>query len=403
MEGNKRYSCSVCSKLFKNAKTLGTHKRKFHYNWNTSSNSENTLSLGKDFTSSKKGRLHQSARKSNVKEAVAMDDDITSRLIKQEDEETSNFLDGIMEHSINDINDEVIEIRYNGIINKYDIESMIDSISELKKQVDILEKFCSKIDGSVQQNIDTFKVLRNAGPVSSLDSNDNQKHDLHDIRITKLENQIKDLTEHHKRTDANNELLAKDLIDDTIEIKDMILRNDYEGILADIPKFRKSIQIILYTFNWDGVERSDVKFLQELTQSSKSTAKYMIKLKFSHLVRLFKDLQDQFKTFFHPTDVLATESDESSATENDFSSSSEKNSEISYKELDNGDEIISKTDGSSSEEHSQFGNVMNEYDSVSEPISDEETKSQTVDDYSDTVIDSRSDTERKENEIMSDY
>ena len=130
MEGNKRYSCSVCRKLFKNEKTFGTHKRKFHYNWNTSSNSENTLSLGKDFTSSKKRRLHQSARRSNVKEVVAMDDDITSKMIKQEDEETSNFLDDIMEDSINDLNDEVSEIRYNAITNKYDIESMMNSISE---------------------------------------------------------------------------------------------------------------------------------------------------------------------------------------------------------------------------------------------------------------------------------
>ena len=398
MEGNKRYSCSVCSKLFKNTKTLGTHKRKFHYNWNTLSNSENTLSLGKDLiTSSKKRRLHQSARNSNVKEAVAMDDDITSKLIKQEDEETRNVLDGIMEDSINDLNDEVSEIRYKAIINNYDIKSMIDYISKLKKQVDILEKFCSKIDGSVQQNID---IIRNTGPVNSLDSNDNQKHYLYDIRITKLENQVKDLTEHHKRSDANDELLAKDLIDDTIEIKDMILRNDYEGILADIPKFRKSIQMILYTFNWDGVERSDVKFLKELTQSSKSAAKYMIKLKFFHLVRLFKDLQDQFETVFHPADVLITKSDESSAIENDLSSPSEITSEISYEEPGNADEIISKTDGSSSEEYSEFGNVINEYDSVSESISDEETKSQTVDDYNDTVIDSSSDTESNENEIM---
>ena len=400
MESNKRYSCSVCSKLFKNTKTLGTHKRKFHYNWNTSSNSENTLSLGKDLiTSSKKRRLHQSARNSNVKEAVAMDDDITSKLIKQEDEETRNVLDGIMEDSINDLNDEVSEIRYKAIINNYDIKSMIDSISKLKKQVDILEKFCSKIDGSVQQNID---IIRNTGPVNSLDNNDNQKHYLYDIRITKLENQVKDLTEHHKRSDANDELLAKDLIDDTIEIKDMILRNDYEGIIADIPKFRKSIQMILYTFNWDGVERSDVKFLKELTQSSKSAAKYMIKLKFSHLVRLFKDLQDQFETVFHTADVLVTKSDKSSATENYFSSPSEKKSEILYEESGNADEIISKTDGSSSEEDSEFGNVLNEYDSVNESISDEETKSQTVDDYNDTVIDSSSDTESKENEIMSD-
>ena len=398
MESNKRYSCSVCSKLFKNTKTLGTHKRKFHYNWNTSSNSENTLSLGKDLiTSSKKRRLHQSARNSNVKEAVAMDDDITSKLIKQEDEETRNVLDGIMEDSINDLNDEVSEIRYKAIINNYDIKSMIDSISKLKKQVDILEKFCSKIDGSVQQNID---IIRNTGPVNSLDNNDNQKHYLYDIRITKLENQVKDLTEHHKRSDANDELLAKDLIDDTIEIKDMILRNDYEGIIADIPKFRKSIQMILYTFNWDGVERSDVKFLKELTQSSKSAAKYMIKLKFFHLVRLFKDLQDQFETVFHPADVLITKSDESSAIENDLSSPSEITSEISYEEPGNADEIISKADGSSSEENSEFGNVINEYDSVSESISDEETKSQTVDDYNDTVIDSSSDTESKENEIM---
>ena len=401
MEGNKRYSCSVCRKLFKNEKTLGTHKRKFHYNWNTSSNSENTLSLGKDFTSSKKRRLHQSARRSNVKEVVAMDDDITSKMIKQEDEETSNFLDDIMEDSINDLNDEVSEIRYNAITNKYDIESMMNSISEMKKQVDILEKFCSKIDGSVQQNIDTFKILSNTEAVTSLDSNDNQKHEVYNIRITKLENQVKDLTEHHKRSNANDELLAKDLIDDTIEIKDMILRNDYEGIIADIPRFRKSIQMILYTFNWDGIEKSDVEFLQELTQSSKSVAKYMIKLKFNNLVSLFKDMQNQFETVFHPADVLVTKSDESSATENDFSSSSDKESEISYEEPGNGDEVISKTDGSSSEEDIEFGNVINEYDSASESISDENIESQTVDDNSDTFLDSSSETESKENEIMS--
>ena len=355
---SKSYSCDSCGRQYKNSKSLRTHRYSYHRSQIDSRN---------------KDKAHSSPN-----DSVSLDYDYGS------DYATKNKLPAANEFTTDDpgyeyLQDKVTDIAIDSVLMKSDLSILKSTVEELDRLVRNMTEemkwndsvtnkshFVRYEDSILPSN--EFRVLK-----LRVESN---KNDIRDIQDT-MDNTVDKNIGQDIDVDLN-ELAAEDLIDSMIEIRNSFVENDIGEVTADIPKLRNVLKLILKTVNLSKLNEEEIQLLNEISNSSKLTAKSMIHEHFSHLVNMFDRIKTDLDELFEPSDNESDDSEEQEIeSEND-----EQESDI--------DGNNSMTDQSESETTSDKEEIQYSSDSNISEIDQSESES-TLDNHSISQSEDQSD------------
>ena len=176
-----------------------------------------------------------------------------------------------------------------------------------------------------------------------------------------------------------------------IDVKEMFINNNFEGLKSDIPKLRQSIRFMLDSIDLQKLDEEDVQLLEELCTLSKRETIGFLQTNFGHLVSIFKLLKLEF-------DALFEDDEDSERGMETYDDSDQKRGDATDLESDAGEtENESEEINSDEETESESGEVLKDIKSGSDSESDvEETENEPEEMNSDEETDEQS-------EIESDY
>ena len=304
-KSTKTYSCPTCETIFKNAKSLSSHKYKFHSDVRSPSPT-----------------LHEHESDSKTK--------------------TKTDVDWTAQSDISSTNDEIWDSQTKASLNKMDIDFLESTVKELRSLIYKLDTKVNVQDVVLEQvenyvKTQKFKTNNNALPNSSLNklewqmtTNSNMIKILGD-QIDHLK-YMKDREDHSEPESESYDTYAADLIDDMVEIGELFSQNNFEKVNSDIPKLRQAIKIMLKTFQFNDVDDEDVQLLHEIANSSKGFIRQLLRSKFTHLVNIFKQLKPEF--------VKVYETEDKQSEEEKFSENEDTDQETSAQSVTEQDEEV---------------------------------------------------------------
>ena len=303
--------CIACSRFYKNKESLRAHRNRYHpYPRKTSKSNEDVpYSL----------RMTKSTK---------IEDDISS-------------INSDISSSFGETSGSVLEMRIKS--NKLDIESVEEVLNTLKKRVYDLE---SKhrlqswtLDSAKQKDDKTQKIIDNSSEICmlKLQSNINRQN------IESIRNQLRDLVDNSDVNDRDS-LTSDDLIDEMMEIRDLVVAQDFEAIKTKIQSIIRAVKLVLSGLNLDVLSSDDILLLEDISSSSIHDAKQLVQDKFSHIATIFEKLKPSFDKAYEEYESEETHNSKQDDEETEQSENEETDNEGEEK----GDEDQNSNDTSDS-------------------------------------------------------
>ena len=164
---------------------------------------------------------------------------------------------------------------------------------------------------------------------------------------------------------------TEDIIHDMIEIKNLFVEQNYDKILSDIPKLQQSVKLIIHALDMKKITDEGIQLLEKLSDSSKVTARKLIKDNFSHLVSIFTKLKPAFDDVYEDMSNETDETDSEDGSEHG-SDSSNDSGDATDSESDT-DSEASIQSGETALESEQSEKVAESADKDTESTDDEGT------------------------------
>ena len=349
----KSYSCSSCGGTFKNSASLATHKYTFH----PSNNNSFIMTAPKE--SLEFDRISSS---SNIS---SLDHDLGHMTV---DNQMHKF-------DIETLQSSVRELR--SLINKLDTKARLQAVI-----LDDVERYVKR----QRMNPGTTTII---SPEAVSQMKDQTRNNTHRIRI--IEEQI--VGRNVQQVEEADDATKQDNLDDMLDVKEMFINNNFEGLKSDIPKLRQSIRFMLDSLDLQKLDEEDVQLLEELRTSSKREVLALLQTKFGHLGSIFNRLKPEFDALFEDDEdsERGMETDDDSDPKREYATNLENDTE----ETENESEEINSDE--ETENESEEINSDEETENEPEEInSDEETENEPEEINSDEETDEQS-------EIESDY
>ena len=308
----KDYKCPSCYKMFKNSASLATHRYRYH-----------------PYTP----RLTKSTK---------IEDDISS-------------INSDISLSFGESSGSVLEMRIKS--NKLAIESVEEVLNTLKERVYDLE---SKhrlqrwtLDSPKQKDDKAHKIIDNSSEiyVLKLQSNINRRN------IKSIRDQLRDLVDNSDVNDTNS-LTSEDLIDEMMEIRDLVVAQDFEALRTKIQSIMRVVKLVLSGLSLDALSSDDIILLEDISSSSTHDAEQLLRDKFSLIVAIFKKLKPSFDKVYEED-----ENDETHDSKQENGESEESENEETENE---GDEKVDEDQNSDDTSYSYGDNDSETESNVSE-------------------------------------
>ena len=256
------YSCQTCGNSFKSTASLASHKYRYH----PYSSKASTRPTSNEFD-----------RQSSISSL-----DHEFGYLSANNQLDKHKLD------IDNLQSTVRELR--SLMNKVDTKVLLQGVA-----LDGVERFVR--NQRTRPDTGNARIVNYYNPdeVSLIkdQTNDNTN------RIRVIEENIDNKHNQQIEQVGNEDEVAKqDMIDDMIEVREMFINNNYEGLKTDIPKLRHSIRIMLDSLELQKLDDEDVQLLEDLCTSSKREVLALLQANFGHLVNIFKRLKPEFEGLF---------------------------------------------------------------------------------------------------------
>ena len=316
---SKLYHCEVCGKSYKNSRSLNTHKYSYHTEEGSGlRNTPSTSTIKSDFDE----YSHHSGESSEVQD-TAPDKTYDSQ-----------------EHSPQNMSTDKLNRLFDLEIKSWRMERQLQSIQ-------------SKLDITRDDGFTPSEIVRLE---SLINSNKRDIMKLHEKTVSE---------ENDREAD---DLAARDLVDDTIEMQTLFAENQFDKIILDIPKTRLVIKFMLTFMDLSKIDDKEIRLLREISNASKTVARALIKNGFTQLVNIF----DQLKTEFD--EMLESESESESDEEiTDSDEETEKSDVDSDQESE--EDSAEKSDIDSDQESEEDSAEKSDIDSDQESEEDSAEKS----------------------------
>ena len=243
---SKLYHCEVCGKSYKNSRSLNTHKYSYHTEEGSElRNTPSTSTIKSDFDE----YSHHSGESSEVQD-TAPDKTYDSQ-----------------EHSPQNMSTDKLNRLFDLEIKSWRMERQLQSI---QSKLDI-----TRDDGFTPSEIVRLESLINSNKRNIMKLNE---------KMVSRENDTREA----------DDLAARDLVDDVIEMQTLFAENQSEKIILDIPKTRLVIKFMLTFMDLSKIDDKEISLLREISNASKTVARALIKNGFTQLVNNFDQLKTEF-------------------------------------------------------------------------------------------------------------
>ena len=178
------------------------------------------------------------------------------------------------------------------------------------------------LDSAKQKEDKTHKIIDNSSEIRmlKLQSNINTRN------IESIRDQLSDLVDNYDVNDTNN-LTSEDLIDEMIEIRDLVVEQDFEAIKTKIQSMIRAVKLVLSGLSLDVLSSDDILLLEDISSSSTRDAEQLIHDKFSHIVTIFKKLKPSFDKAYEEDENEETHDSKQEDDESEESESEETENE----------------------------------------------------------------------------
>ena len=309
--------CDPCDKKYKTSRSLDTHKSRYHpYLKKVKYSDDKSQDIKPDEAWSVDDDMDQDSK--------IMKNDIAIELVKDDVSRLSKL-----------VNDLEIKMMFPDQTSS-GIELVNDELSRLRKLVNHLEMEMMFPDHIKQMGgsklFDDNNYMEELKTVKNQSRNNKEK-------LSTIEKKLDDIIQ---STQEKNSVAVEDLIYDMLEVKQLFMSHQFEELLSDIPKLRKVAKFLITAieqFDMGELTDDDIKLLKEIGESSKATAKHLLKEKFNNIANIFtqlktNELYEETKTNFDG-ESENSENDTDSCSEADNSDSGDSDGKAT--EIDNSD------------------------------------------------------------------
>ena len=172
-----------------------------------------------------------------------------------------------------------------------------------------------------------------------------------------------------------DDLAARDLVDDTIEMQALFAENKFDERILDIPKTRLVIKFMLKFMDLSKINDKEISLLRKISNSSKNAARALISDVFTHLVNIFDQLKSEFDEILE-SESRSDSDDEIADADEDFKES-EKSDEDSDQESeeDSAENSVKDSDQESEEDSAENGDIDSDQESEEDLAFENNSKS----------------------------
>jgi hypothetical protein len=303
---SKLYHCDVCGKSYKNSRSLSTHKYSYHSDIDPREVREKQHWLHKSYPISSS---HLSTKISGVQEGG----------IQYPKNSSDSDYCSLLKIRADNLKERVFDLQ-------------LDS-KDTERKLNTLQTSLEELDNLVKSNQSNVRRLRHM-----IDHKNAAKY-------------------------KENDLKARDLLDDVIEIKTLVAEEQLEQIISDIPKIRQVLRYILEAMDLSNISEEEINLLTEISNMSKAEAWNFISNNFVDLVDIFSRLKPEFDR------LIVSENEE---TESEDESDSELENKVNVHTNASASQQMGMVERSDSHVESE-----SESDDSSEGESDDDEENQT--------------------------
>ena len=275
---SKLYHCEDCGRSYKNSRSLNTHKYSYH-------TKEESGLRNKPYSSTIRSDFDKYSHHSE--ESSEVQDTAPDKTYDSQEYSSQNMSTDKLDSRLFDLE-----------LKSWSMERAIQSIQ-------------SKLDITRDDSFTLSEIVRLE---SLIDSNKRDIMKLYDNVVSE---------ENDREVD---DLAARDLVDDTIEMRTLFAENQFDKIIIDIPKTRLVIKFMLKFMDFSKIDDNEISLLREISNASKTTARALITDDFTRLINIFDQLKSEFD------DMLESES--RSDSDEEIADSDEETKEDSAEKSD---------------------------------------------------------------------
>lgn len=342
------HNCHQCGKIFKNSRSLATHKYRYHpylrRNGSIKSEDIDTKSTISDVSSPNSNLNYEKPSESRIE---------------------SNTLDiEMLNYELSSLRKRVHDLDIKLLLQCNDVEHIKKkSNHELVKTPTIPQVKDNSTELVIKkQNISTSQ------------------------RLSALESKLDDLIENIQ---DNHSVATEDLIHDMTEIKDLFVGQKYDEILSDIPKLQQSVKLVLNGLDMNDMTDEDIQLLHKLSDCSKVSVRGLLKDNFSHLISIFTKLKPKFDDVYVDNvsyEINSDQSEHGSGGNTDSGDVTDSESDTESESIIQSDEYNSDQSETLSTSGSVHSKEINQSEENTYEHSETEAERQSTDTNSETDV-----------------